>query len=257
MQSALKLQVRIDMPKNGASSHNGDISDFAAIDRALAGDQSAYEELYKKHRGRVFGSCLRLTRNQADAEDITQETFQKAFLKLGAFRKDAALQSWLYKIARNIFLESRRRKKPYLIPIDELLYQKTDEGLVIANVDTSGSRLWHEVKCDIGRDDPVVRSIGERMLVKEILGKLSPEQRETILMNFFEDYEHSEIGERTNCPVSTSKIRYHRALIRLLVEIAGLYDIKINTTRKTTLPGMRKVLRPLLAHRLFVNRQAV
>src|ERR1700753_1479347 len=83
--------------------------DGALVQRACAGDVRAFERLYRDHVGRVYGLCLRMTRDPAIAEDCTQETFINAWKALGRFETRSSLATWLHRIAVNATLAKRRK----------------------------------------------------------------------------------------------------------------------------------------------------
>ncbi|NBC22664.1 MAG: sigma-70 family RNA polymerase sigma factor, partial [Gammaproteobacteria bacterium] len=80
-----------------------------AVRRARQGDRRAFEQLYRSHIGQVYGLCLRMTGQPAEAEDCAQEAFIQAWSKLAQFRGDAAFGTWLHRIAVNAVLARRRR----------------------------------------------------------------------------------------------------------------------------------------------------
>src|SRR5579871_5504633 len=82
------------------------------VQRACAGDSRAFERLYREHAGRVYGLCLRMTRDVQLAEDCTQETFINAWRALGKFETRSSLSTWLHRIAVNVSLARRRRHAP-------------------------------------------------------------------------------------------------------------------------------------------------
>jgi RNA polymerase sigma factor (sigma-70 family) len=82
------------------------------IQRAQAGDQGAFEHLYKMHHRRVFNLCFRLVRNVEQAEDLTQEAFLQVFRKLSTFRGEAAFSSWLHHLTVNVALMELRKRTP-------------------------------------------------------------------------------------------------------------------------------------------------
>ncbi len=90
-----------------------DDADRALVRRAKNNDVAAYEALYRRHVGRVFALCRRLTRDQDTAEDLTQDAFVQAWRKLADFRGDSAFGSWLYRIATNLALSYLRSQKNF------------------------------------------------------------------------------------------------------------------------------------------------
>ncbi len=84
----------------------------ALVQRAGAGDTRAFERLYREHAGRVYGLCLRITRDAQLAEDCTQETFINAWKALAQFETRSSLGTWLHRIAVNVSLGKRRKATP-------------------------------------------------------------------------------------------------------------------------------------------------
>src|ERR1700751_1193456 len=74
------------------------------IQRAQRGDGGAFARLHESHKSRVYGICLRITRERAEAEDCAQEAFLQCFQKLSTFRGDSALSTWLYRLTVNVVL---------------------------------------------------------------------------------------------------------------------------------------------------------
>src|SRR5271154_571159 len=89
------------------------------IQRAQVGDEEAFATLYTLHKKRVYSVCLQMTRDVADAEDLTQEAFLQLFRSVNSFRGDSAFSTWLYRIAVNtVLMKLRRRKAPPSISLD-------------------------------------------------------------------------------------------------------------------------------------------
>src|ERR1700689_1471243 len=86
------------------------------VQRAGAGDTRAFERLYREHSGRVYGLCLRMTRDAQLAEDCTQDTFINAWKALKQFQTRSSLSTWLHRIAVNVSLGKRRKAGPVLEP---------------------------------------------------------------------------------------------------------------------------------------------
>src|SRR5882724_3010674 len=89
-----------------------ELTEPEAIRRAQDGDAAAFEYLYKAHSKRVYSVCLRMLKNTSDAEDLTQQIFLRLFRKIGTFRGDACLSTWLHRVAVNAVLMHLRRKRP-------------------------------------------------------------------------------------------------------------------------------------------------
>src|SRR6266566_5264344 len=88
------------------------LTEAEAIVRAREGDAAGFEHLYRAHCRRVYSVCLRMIKNLADAEDLTQQAFLQLFRKIGTFRGESGFSTWLHRVTVNIVLMHLRRKKP-------------------------------------------------------------------------------------------------------------------------------------------------
>src|SRR5438067_5055729 len=95
-------------------------SEEEAIARARRGDAGAFEYLYKTHCRHVYSVCLRMIRNPAEAEDLTQQTFLQLFRKIGTFRSEANFSTWLYRVTVNVVLLHMRHRKPAAAMVEDL-----------------------------------------------------------------------------------------------------------------------------------------
>src|SRR6266436_2143071 len=104
-------------------------SEGEGIARARRGDAGAFEYLYKAHCRHVYSLCLRMIRNPAEAEDLTQQTFLQVFRKIGTFRGESGFSTWLHRVTVNIVLMHLRRHKPAEFPVEDLeRYSSNGEG---------------------------------------------------------------------------------------------------------------------------------
>ena len=171
--------------------------DEALVARARAGDVDAFELLYKRHGGRVYALCLRLTGDPARATERTQDVFVQAWEGLGRFRGEAQFGSWLHRIAVNVTLMAsrgdRRRDARVSLSGDLDLADGVGEGFV-APVDI-------ESAIDLDR----------------ALRALPPGARAAFVLHEIEGYTHDEIGRLTGTAAGTVRAQLHRAR-RLLME---------------------------------------
>ncbi len=157
------------------------------ITRALAGDGNAERALYDAHVDRVYRLAYRLAGDPDLAEDFTQETFLRAFRRLGSFRGDAALSTWLHAIAVSVSITGLRKQ---------------------------GRRRKHEVRWD---DAPLARERGTgddvalRRRLADAIDSLPDRLRIVFIMYFVEGYKHREIAAVLDIPEGTSKARLSRA----------------------------------------------
>ena len=126
----------------------------ALVQRAGAGDTRAFERLYREHSGRVYGLCLRITRDAQLAEDCTQETFINAWRALAQFETRSSLSTWLHRIAVNVSLGRRRKATP----VEEATGTRTRSvsgGWTLETpVEVEGTRGRHRVRCRTGHAMP-------------------------------------------------------------------------------------------------------
>ncbi len=153
------------------------------VDLARKNDYSAYEQLYRIHVGRVFAQCVRLCRDRDLAEDLAQEAFVQAWLKLSSFRGDSAFGSWLYRIATNITLSHLRRQTPFknsleLEDVPELEYRETTD---------------------------------EQIGLEQAISELPDGARAVFVLYSLEGYTHDEIAGMLGIAQGSSKAQLHRA----------------------------------------------
>lgn len=165
----------------------------ALVARAKAGDEEAFEALYRSHVARVFALALRLTGDRGQAAELVQDTFVRAWEALPRFRGDSALGTWLHRIAVNVLLESRRA-----------------EGRRLKRV------VLTEEPAELERPAPEA-SPGTRMDLEQAIAGLPQGARVVFVLHDVEGYEHREIGRMTGIAEGTSKAQLFRAR-RLLRE---------------------------------------
>src|SRR5712672_4019578 len=97
-----------------------DESQLSLVERAQRGDEQAFATLFQSHKKRVYSVCLLMTKDVAEAEDLTQEAFLQVFRSVGSFRGDAAFSTWLYRVAVNtVLMKLRRRKAPPTVSLED------------------------------------------------------------------------------------------------------------------------------------------
>jgi len=96
------------------------LTEAEAIRQAKDGDATAFEYLYKANCRHVYSVCLRMIKNPAEAEDLTQQAFLQLFRKIGTFRGESGFSTWLHRVTVNIVLMHLRRKKPTEILFEDL-----------------------------------------------------------------------------------------------------------------------------------------
>jgi len=175
-------------------------AEAAVIKRAQQGDEQAFAELYRRHRGRVYSLCLRMLGNTAEAEDLTQEAFMQLFRKIHTFRGESAFSTWLHRLSVNVVLMTLRRKSLPLVSLDEEV--ETDEP-------------GESVKREPGAEDPSLVGSVDRVTLEDAIQQLPHGYRMVFLLHDVEGYEHNEIAVLLGCSIGNSKSQLHKARLRL------------------------------------------
>jgi len=167
----------------------------ALVQRARTGDRRAFERLYREHAGRVYGLCLRMTRDAQLAEDCTQDTFINAWRALGKFETRSSLSTWLHRIAVNVSLAKRRKSgRVESLPEDE------EEGQA----------------CEWTLETPV-----EVQEIESAIGELPEGARDVLVLHALYGYSHLEAAQMLGIAEGTCKAQLHRAR-KLLRERLGV-----------------------------------
>jgi RNA polymerase sigma-70 factor (ECF subfamily) len=188
--------------------------DHTLLARAQGGDMSAFEALVDRHEDKVYGLALRMTRSEADAAEITQDTFLSAYQHLADFRGEAAFGSWVHRIAANNALMRLRRQRVLDIVSEDLAGPEfTDRGS-LAEVPESD---WNRRADDKILDEELGRAI------QEATDALPEGYREVFLLKDVEGLSYEEISEMVGISVPAVKSRLHRARLALREAIDAFY----------------------------------
>ena len=195
-------------------THTSVEDDRELLARAQAGDMSAFEALVDRHEEKVYGLALRMTRSEADAAEIAQDTFLSAYQHLSEFRGEAAFGSWVHRIAANNALMRLRRQKVLDIVSDDLAGPEfTDRGS-LAEVPESD---WSKRADDKILDEELGRAI------QEATDALPEGYREVFLLKDLEGLSYEEISEMVGISIPAVKSRLHRARLALREAIDAFY----------------------------------
>src|SRR6202140_261919 len=172
-----------------------DDSERGLVQRAQCGDQEAFGALFQLHKKRVYSVCLQMTKDVADAEDLTQEAFMQVFRNVNSFRGDSAFATWLYRIAVNtVLMKLRRRKSPPLLSLDEPVSSHSPS-----------------LKREIAKDDLSLRGAIDRIALRRAIEELPGGARQIFELHEVEGYQHHEIAEQLQCSIGNSKSQLHKA----------------------------------------------
>jgi RNA polymerase sigma-70 factor (ECF subfamily) len=171
------------------------------IDAALTGDRTAFTQLVTDHQDRLFASMLQVTGSPDEAEEVVQEAFIRAFLKLDTFQRQSQFFTWLYRIAFNTALTRKRRKRARI----SLDYCREENGLEIAGEeDGVDERLLQEERVE---------------MVRAALNTLSEEHRGILVLREMEDHPYEVIAEILVISIGTVRSRLNRARKQLKLAI--------------------------------------
>ncbi len=175
-------------------SREGPLPERRLLRRAQRGDMDAFEVLYRRYSGQVYGLCLRMTGDCALAEDCTQEAFVKAWRKLGRFRGDSALTTWLHRIAVNEVLTLQRRA-----------------GREVRYLEAVGSEA---------RTNQAEAAPGDTIDIESAILKLPEGARNVFVLCGIHGYKHAEAAEFLGLAPGTCKAQLHRARRLLQMRLA-------------------------------------
>jgi RNA polymerase sigma-70 factor, ECF subfamily len=191
-----RLLARDVLGEPKVSSKNAEMD---LINRAKEGDEEAFSALFQLHKSRVYAVCLRMTKNVADAEDLTQEAFMQVFRNLKAFRGDSAFSTWLHRVAVNtVLMKMRRKKSPPTLSLDQPV---NDDSFCLNAV--------------VGKADPHLSGAVDRIALRRAVDDLPQGCRIIYSLHEFEGYQHNEIAEMLKCSIGNSKSQLHKAKLKM------------------------------------------
>ena len=176
------------------------------VRRTLAGSEDAFAEIVTRYQRPVFSVIVRMVRDSGLAEDLTQETFIKAYRALKSFDQGKKLSSWLFTIAHNTTIDHLRKKSLQTVPLES-------EGDEYSLLDT----LPAEDSCTPERA-AMSRDLADAF--EEELRNLRPEYAEILVLRFQQGLAYEEISEVTGLPMGTVKTHLFRARRQFAAKLA-------------------------------------
>jgi RNA polymerase sigma-70 factor (ECF subfamily) len=168
-------------------------ADLELASRIQAGDGGAFEELYRQHATRLYNLAYRMAGGPAEADDLLQDIFLLVYRKLGSFRGESSLGTWLYRLAMNHCLDALRSRQTRL-------GQQTDS-------------LDEEGAVEVAATPPLAAV--NRMDLERAIATLPPACRAAFLLHDVEGFGHNEIGAILGISEGTSKSQVHKARLRI------------------------------------------
>ncbi|MBI3223228.1 MAG: RNA polymerase sigma factor RpoE [Nitrosomonadales bacterium] len=173
--------------------------DQQLVERAQRGDKHAFDLLVTKYQRKLGRLISRFVRDPAEAEDVTQDAFIKAYRALPGFRGESAFYTWLYRIgintAKNHLLANKRRP-PTTTPLDADEAEALDEASLLHEVSTPENELMSKQVVHV---------------VQTSLQQLPEDLRSALTLREIEGLSYEEIAEVMNCPIGTVRSRIFRA----------------------------------------------
>ena len=163
--------------------------------RAQTGDHDAFSELYLKHRRRVFAICMRMVRDFALAEDLTQEAFLQVHRRIASFRGESAFTTWLHRLAVNIVLMHLRKRALAVISLDHLMEDVPEE----------------RAGRSFGARDLMQAGVVDRLDIDRALATMAPGYRSIFLLHYIQGFNHAEIASMLKCTRGNTKSQLHKA----------------------------------------------
>jgi RNA polymerase sigma-70 factor (ECF subfamily) len=193
-----------------ATSLSDPDEDFRLVALAQKGDTSAYDALVTRHRGRIFAMIRNMIHQEADAWDLSQEVFIKAWNALPRFEAKARFSTWLYRIAHNTVYDwVRKRKIDSAGELNDEIFER--ERIDSASFTTPSG----------GESPDATMAHGElRVKIEIALAKLSPEHREVVILKDVQGLSYKEIAEAMSSTLGTvmSRLFYARQKLQTLLK---------------------------------------
>ncbi|BCX47309.1 RNA polymerase sigma factor [Haloferula helveola] len=191
-------------------------TDEELVLQAQAGDSAAYDTLVTRHRGRIYAMIRQMVKNDADAWDLSQEAFIKAWKALPRFEVKAKFTTWLYRIAHNTVYDWVRRKRPESGgELNEEIFSsdQVDPG----SLTTPGAAQ---------RPDEALRTDELRGKIEAALNQLSPDHRQAVVLKDVQGLAYKEIAEVMDCSIGTVMSRLHYARQKLQTLLKDEYEAR-------------------------------
>lgn len=173
------------------------IDDAPLIDAALGGNSAAFGKLVTKYQDRLYNTLVHVTGSTDTAQDVVQDAFVQAYVKLSTFERASGFYTWLYRIGVNLALGRRRRERP------------------LASIDEMRDGLRRE---PIGRAAPPEARMEQQEQAAEVrraLARLSEEHRTILILREIDECTYEQIAEMLDLPIGTIRSRLHRARLQL------------------------------------------
>lgn len=189
-------------------------NDAGLVLAARSGDEKAFSKLMSRYKDAIYFRLLKMVDYQSDAEELTIETFGKAFTNIHQYESQFAFSTWLYSIASNHALDHLRKKRVITVPFES----KFENGEWI--------RVEYDENLKTSSDNPEEALIKKQnaILLRKTVSCLKPKYRKILEMRYFKEYSYNEIAEELHIPLVTVKVHLYRSR-EILHELLKSNDI--------------------------------
>jgi RNA polymerase sigma-70 factor (ECF subfamily) len=205
---------RSHMNSAEAKSSNGtvELSDGELVIRSQSGDMGAFDQLVTRYRGKVYAMIVNMIHNEADAWDLAQDTFVKAWKALPRFEARSNFYTWLYRIAHNVTYDWLRKRR---VRGDGTEF---DDSIRIDTIESAAPTAPKPAS----RPDESAEKSELRNRIESAIAKLSPDHRDVILLKEIDGLKYQEIADRVGCSIGTvmSRLFYARKKLQTLLKDA-------------------------------------
>ena len=197
MKTALPITGVLSMsaPEKALENKVRAAEDLALVNRAKEEDAAAYDQLVRKYQERIYATVYHMTSNHEDANDLTQETFIKAYRALKSFKGDSSFYTWIYRIAINKTINFlKQRKNRVHLSLNDMDFNAENDPDMVALVSDRTPRR-----------DLNLSELSEKL--NAALQKLSEPHRMVVTLHDVQDMSHDEIAKIMDCNVGTVRSR--------------------------------------------------
>ena len=178
------------------------------------GNLKAYDKIAEFYQKKIYGLCFNLTRNQMDAQDVTQDVLLTLFRKINMFQGKSAFSSWVYRITLNTsYMKLRSKKKEPNISIDELMPSFNGAGFQQENIQD-----WSE------NTESLMFNTETRNVINKAVDLLPKKEKVVFLLRDVEGLSTEKTGEILNLTVPAVKSRLHRARLFLRKKLSYYFE---------------------------------
>jgi len=175
----------------------------ALVQRAQAGDETAFREIVERYQSKVFSIIHGIVRQRNDVEDIAQQVFAKVYLSLRSFDFRSSLITWIYKITVNECFDYLRKRK-----VRRLVYESDLSEDEVRRVENTDPAVERQISADA--------SLAQRDYVLKLLTRVSEEERNLLILKEVEGYSVEELAAQTGMNENTVKVKLFRARQKLV-----------------------------------------